>query len=93
MDKILPIILQLVGGAGGGNGIGALLKKLDLGPIFNTIVGMIGGFGGTQLLNLIPALQGGQGIVPILVNFIGGGVGGGVLTAIVGLIRNLIAKK
>ena len=57
MDKLLPIILQLVGGAGGGNGIGALLKKLDLGPIFNTIEDKIGGFGGSQLLSLIPALQ------------------------------------
>ena len=33
MDNLLPLILQLVGGAAGGNLIAKLLKKLDLGPI------------------------------------------------------------
>ena len=49
MDNLLPLILQLVGGAAGGNLIAKLLKNLDLGPIGNTIIGLIGGFGGGQL--------------------------------------------
>lgn len=93
MDNLLPLILQLAGGAAGGNLIAKLLKKLDLGPIGNTIIGLIGGFGGGQLAGLLSASTGGTDIVPMLISLVGGGVGGGVLTAIVGFIKNLIAKK
>ncbi len=93
MDNLLPLILQLAGGAAGGNLIAKLLKKLDLGPIGNTIIGLIGGFGGGQLAGLLGASTGGTDIVPMLISLVGGGVGGGVLTAIVGFIKNLIAKK
>mgnify|MGYP000902876173 FL=1 len=93
METILPVILQLVGGAGGGNGIGALLKKISLGPVFNTIVGLIGGVGLGQLLKLLVPALGGSDLGGILSQLIGGGVGGGLLTIIVGFIRNLIAKK
>lgn len=93
MDNLLPLILQLAGGAAGGNLIAKLLKKLDLGPIGNTIIGLIGGFGGGQLAGLLGASTSGTDIVPMLISLVGGGVGGGVLTAIVGFIKNLIAKK
>ncbi|HPR35537.1 MAG TPA: hypothetical protein PKY64_07670 [Anaerolineaceae bacterium] len=93
MDNLLPLILQLAGGAAGGNLIAKLLKKLDLGPIGNTIIGLIGGFGGGQLAGLLGAETGGTEIVPMLISLLGGGVGGGALTAIVGFIKNLIAKK
>ncbi|MGB4594877.1 MAG: hypothetical protein WBI14_03130 [Anaerolineaceae bacterium] len=93
METILPLILQLVGGAGGGTLIAKLLKQIDLGPLGNTIIGLIGGFGGGQLVNLIGQGTGGGDIGSILLSLVGGGVGGGVLTAIVGLIKNLIAKK
>ena len=85
--------MQLAGGAAGGNLIAKLLKKLDLGPIGNTIIGLIGGFGGGQLAGLLGAETGGTEIVPMLISLLGGGVGGGALTAIVGFIKNLIAKK
>ena len=93
METILPIILQLVGGAGGGNGIGALLKKFSLGPLFNAIVGGLGGVGLGQLITALFPQLGGTDIGGILSQVIGGGVGGGLLTMIVGFIRNLIAKK
>ena len=93
MDNLLPLILQLVGGAAGGNLIAKLLKNLDLGPIGNTIIGLIGGLGGGQLAGLLGAETGGTEIVPMLISLLGGGVGGGALTAIVGFIKNLIAKK
>ena len=93
MDNLLPLILQLAGGAAGGNLIAKLLKNLDLGPIGNTIIGLIGGFGGGQLAGLLGAETGGTEIVPMLISLLGGGVGGGALTAIVGFIKNLIAKK
>jgi len=93
MDNLFPLILQLVGGAAGGNLIAKLLKNLDLGPLGNTIIGLIGGFGGGQLAGLLGASTGGTDIIPMLVSLLGGGVGGGALTAIVGLIKTLIAKK
>jgi uncharacterized membrane protein YeaQ/YmgE (transglycosylase-associated protein family) len=93
MDNLLPLILQLVGGAAGGNLIAKLLKNLDLGPLGNTIIGLIGGFGGGQLAGLLGASTGGTDIIPMLVSLLGGGVGGGALTATVGLIKGFIAKK
>jgi hypothetical protein len=93
METFLPVILQLVGGAGGGNGIGALLKKISLGPVFNTIVGLIGGVGAGQLIKLLAPALGGTDLGGILGQIVGGGVGGALLTAIVGFIRNLIAKE
>lgn len=93
MGNILPLILQLVGGAAGGNGIAKLLKNLDLGPLGNTVVGLIGGFGGGQLVNLLGSGAGSGDAVSMILSLLGGGVGGGALTAIVGLIKNLIIKK
>ena len=93
MENLLPLILQLAGGAAGGNLIAYLLKKLDLGPLGNTVVGLIGGFAGGQLPGLLGAATGGTDITSILLSLLGGGVGGGALTAIVGLIKNAIAKK
>ena len=93
MEDLLPFILQLVGGAVGGNLIAKLLKNLDLGPIGNTIIGLIGGFGGGRLAGLLGASTGGTDIVPMVLSLLGGGVGGGALTAIVGLIKGLVAKN
>ena len=37
--NIVSLIIQLVSGAAGGNIAGSLLKKLDLGPVGNSIAG------------------------------------------------------
>ncbi len=93
MEAILPLILQLAGGAGGGNLVAKLLKTLDLGPLGNTVIGLIGGLGGGQLAGLLGAGTGGGDITSMLLGLVGGGVGGGALTAIVGLIKNVLLKK
>ena len=93
MENLLPLILQLAGGAAGGNRIASLLKKLDLVPMRNTIVGVVGGFAGGQLTGLLGADTGGTDITSILLSLFGGGVGGGALTAIVGLIKTLSLKS
>jgi len=93
MEAILPLILQLAGGAGGGNLIAKLLKNLDLGPLGNTVIGLIGGLGGGQLAGLLGAGAGGADPVSMLLSLVGGGVGCGALTAIVGLIKNVLLKK
>ncbi|GGC90896.1 hypothetical protein [Chelatococcus reniformis] len=89
MEQLLPIILQLIGGAAGGNAIGSALKNLNLGPLGNTIAGAVGGGVLGQLLQgLLPALQGagGMDIASIAGNLVGGGVTGAIVTAVVGLI-------
>lgn len=89
------LIVQLLGGAAGGYGTGKVAKGVSINPTVDAIVGLIGGFGGTWIAGLIPALLplisgGGTAVVGQAVT---GVVGGGVLTAIVGLIKNMAAPK
>jgi len=50
-------LLTLISGAVGGNIGGALIKDQNLGPVVNTILGLIGGAGGSQLLGALGGLQ------------------------------------
>ena len=52
MEAIIPILVQLIGGGVGGNGIAAVLKQVNLGPVGNTIAGAIGGWLGTWLTTI-----------------------------------------
>lgn len=97
MEGLLPIIIQLVSGAVGGNVAGAVLKNFNLGTLWNSILGIVGGGLGGTLLNSVlgaGAVSTGAGldIATILGNVASGGVGGGVLLAVVGIIRKVIAK-
>ena len=94
MGNALPVIIQLISGALGGNGAGALLKNLSLGKIGNSIVGILGGGLGGYLLNLLGVAAGGGGIdaASIVKDIAGGGVGGGVLLVIIGLIVKALKK-
>jgi len=40
---MIPLIIQLISGAVDGNIAGAILKNLNLGPIGNSIAGIVGG--------------------------------------------------
>jgi uncharacterized membrane protein YeaQ/YmgE (transglycosylase-associated protein family) len=77
---IVSLIVQLISGALGGNVAGALLKQFSLGPVGNSIVGIIGGGLGGQLLGMVGAgdvaAAGGAGldIGSIMSNVAGGGV-------------------
>ncbi len=91
---MLHLIIQLVSGALGGNGAGALMKKLSLGTIGNSIVGILGGGLGGLLLGLLgmaPAAGSGD-LSSIVSNVLSGGVGGGVLLAIVGAVKKALGK-
>ena len=96
MEGIIGLIIQLISGAVGGNVAGALLKKLSLGTVGNSIVGIIGGGIGGQILAALgmggAAAAGGLDFAGIISSIAGGGVGGGVLMAIVGLLKRLFAK-
>jgi len=95
MEGLVPILIDLLGGAIGGNVAGALLKKYSLGTLLNSIVGIIGGPIGAKLLAMVGvAAQGGSmDIGSILANIGTSGVGGAVLMIIVGVIRQAMAKK
>ena len=89
------LIIQLIGGAVGGYGTGRVAKNVSINPTVDAIVGLIGGYGGTWLAGMIPALA------PMLTGggaaYVGqaatGIIGGGILTAIVGLIKNMASPK
>ena len=93
---MIGTIISLVAGALGGNLAGALMKKTSLGTLWNSVAGIVGGgLGGTILGYLgMGEAAGGDAmeIGNLLSTVAGGGVGGGVLMAIIGLIRGAMAK-
>ncbi len=93
----LGLIIQLISGAVGGNVAGSLMKNASLGPVLNSVVGILGGGLGGQLLSMLGVggaeAAGSMDIASIITQVAGGGVGGGVLLAIVGLIKNAMAKQ
>jgi hypothetical protein len=97
MEQLIPIIIQLIGGAAGGNVVGALLKNLDLNKVVATIAGIIGGLGGGQLAMLTGILEqlfgataGGGAMVG---NGVSSALGGAILTAIVGVVKKAMTQR
>lgn len=93
----MELLISLIGGAVGGNVAGSLLKNYNLGTLWNSVVGILGGGLGAQLLGALGVLGGGSGsamdIGSIIANIASSGVGGGVLMVIVGLVKNMMGKK
>ncbi len=90
----LPLVIQLLSGAAGGNLIAKIFSGLDMGTLINSILGIAGGglggsilaalgFGSVAAANASSSID----IGSILGSIAGGGVGGGVLLAIVSLLR------
>jgi uncharacterized membrane protein YeaQ/YmgE (transglycosylase-associated protein family) len=94
---IVTLLIQLISGALGGNVAGSLLKNLSLGTLGNSIAGIVGGGLGGQILGSLlnlPAVGGGPlDLTAILTQIVSGGAGGGVLMAIIGIVRSLMAKS
>ena len=90
--SLVHVILALVAGAIGGNAVGAMLRHYNLGPLGNSIAGILGGGLGGELLSMI--VSGGavdaSSIESFVTQIIGGGVGGGLLMAIVGILRQTL---
>lgn len=99
-EELLPVVLQALSGVIGGNATGAAMKKKSLGKAGNSIVGLIGGLLGGLLLNYLSKgsidissvveslAKGGAKTHNALENIAGGGIGGSVLMAIVGMFKN-----
>jgi len=81
------IIISLLTGALGGNIAGALLKKFSMGTLWNSVVGILGGGLGAQLLGML-----GLDLTGLIGSIAGGTAGGGVLMVIIGLIKNAMGK-
>lgn len=96
MESLLPLVIQLIGGAAGGNVVGALLKNLNLSKVVATIAGIVGGVGGGQLagvLGLLTKILGESGASSVLGNGASSAIGGALLTAIVGFIKKAMEPK
>lgn len=102
---ILSTIISLISGVVGGNIAGKAMSAKNLGPIVNTIAGLIGGGLGEFILKafgIITAVtaagNGATGgseldIAQILASIGAGGVSGGALTAIVTAVKDYIKTK
>jgi len=90
----LLLIIQLVSGVVGGNVLGAAVKSLNLGPVGNSIVGLLGGgLGGHLLASMAQGgAPAGMDVATILESIGGGVAGGGVLTAASALMKQFLAK-
>ncbi len=94
----MELIISLISGAVGGNVAGGLLKNLNQGMLINSIAGIVGGGLGGQILSALGSggvaaeAAGGLDIATILSQVASGGVGGGVVMAIVGVVRGMMAK-
>jgi hypothetical protein len=92
METLLPIIIQAISGAAGGGIIGNLVKSAGMALLPKLIAGALGGVGGGQLLGgalggmLGGDAAGGMDIGNILGQVVSGGAGGGVLTALAGMV-------
>ncbi len=90
---IVSLLIQLVSGAEGGNILGGLIKQVNVGPLGNTIVGIIGAVITSLATGKLGAGTDLSSITSILASVGVNAAGGGVLTVVVGLIKQALAKK
>lgn len=94
--NLLPLMIQLVCGATGGNFVSAACNRISLGPIMSSVTGMLGGLvGGKVLLSLTGSGVSGNAsdIQIFLASLLGGVVGGAVITALAGWIKEMLGKR
>lgn len=92
MEAYLPLIINLIGGAVGGNVAGGVLKNVSLGTLGNSIAGILGGGAASQLLPELLGAAGTMDLQGILTQIASGGVGGGVAMVVLGLVKSLISR-
>ena len=98
MDQLVPLIIQLIGGAAGGNAGGAMLKNANMSALLRTIIGVVGGVGGTQLADMMGLMQNLLGDTAGTGEMLAGNAGmsaiaGAVLTLVVGMIKQSMAGQ
>jgi hypothetical protein len=94
MDAI-SLVMNVAGGALGGNTAGAAMPDKSLGTLGNSVSGLVGGgVGGAILQAILPALAQGDGgdLGSIIDNIAGGAVGGGLLMILTSVLKDSFAK-
>lgn len=61
MESLVPVFIQLLSGAAGGNAVAAMMKNLSLGAEGNSIVGVLGGGIGGQIIGMLGMATGVDG--------------------------------
>ncbi len=94
----IDLIIQLLSGAAGGNLAGSVLKNLNMGWLWNSILGVVGGGLTGQVLGPMLGMAGaaaksGMDPMAILSSILQGGAGGGVLMAVAGVLKGMMANK
>lgn len=91
MDQLIPLVMNLIGGAAGGGVAGRASPSLDMGNTINAIAGAVGGgVLGHLLQSALPLLQNSSGtdVTALAGNLVAGGGTGAIVTAVLGLIIN-----
>lgn len=94
MDLNNPIVqwaIKLIVGAIGSNGVAAAIKKFNLGPIVNTIIGLVGGAAGGTILDQVMGT--GAAMPEVAQEAAGAGAGGAGLMVIAGILSQMMNKK
>jgi uncharacterized membrane protein YeaQ/YmgE (transglycosylase-associated protein family) len=97
----MSLIISLVSGAVGGNAAGKVLKNFDMGTLWNSVAGIVGGGLGGQIMGQLgidpgaaAAAASGSGDMGSIVSQIGGGgVGGALLLVVASYVRKMLAKS
>jgi len=90
------LIISLVSGAVGGNAAGKVLKNFDMGTLWNSVAGIVGGGIGGQImaqLGIDPgSATGGADLGSIVSQIAGGGIGGAILLVVAGYVKRMMSK-
>jgi uncharacterized membrane protein YeaQ/YmgE (transglycosylase-associated protein family) len=95
---LMSLVVSLVSGIVGGNVAGAAMHDKSLGPIGNSLAGLLGGGAGSVILQALGLLTGsgagagGLDVGSLIGNIAGSGVGGALMLLIVSLIKSAAAK-
>lgn len=93
---VFTLLVQLVCGAAGGNLAAKVFPRQNLGPVGNSLAGLIGGGLGSSILSSLagigPPPTAGPDIGQLLAQAAGGGVGGAVLTMFVAMLTGFLQK-
>jgi hypothetical protein len=96
---MIELLISLLSGAAGGNIAAKLIKSIDLGTVLNSVAGVVGGGLGASIIAMLVggsapdgamASEAAVSIPGIISAIASGGVGGGVLLAIVSMIKKMM---
>lgn len=98
---IINLLITAISGAVGGNIAGAAAPDKSLGAVGNTLAGLFGGAGGHYIMQILGLLgtaattaeSAGIDVGALLANIGGSGVGGAVLTLLIGMLKNAAMKN